>query len=116
MKKDLHAVAMRAIFLIGLTFGLAVPIVVIVYATARIFCVIVRTHRSITSHVSSIGGDAVPVVHMPALTLKSIRSGKNILLMCLAYLILTIPMAVDVFAIVIQKNMHLGMGLLQFGY
>ena len=107
VKTNRHLVAMTAIFLITLILGLAAPVVVIVYATARIFCVIVRTHRNITSQVGSIGGEVVQALNMPALTLKSIRSGKNVLIICLAYLILTIPMAVDVFAIVIQKDMYL---------
>ena len=47
VKKNRHAVAMRAIYLIGLTLGLAAPIVGIVYATARIFCVIVQTHHGV---------------------------------------------------------------------
>ena len=71
--------------------ALAVPLVVIAYATTRIFCAIVRTHLQITAQVRSIGGDNVTVGVTTSLTLQSLRSGRNILLICAAVLVLTIP-------------------------
>ena len=84
VRKDGHSIAIRAIFLIGFTLGHVTPTVVIVYSTARIFCVIVRTHLRITTQVNSVVVELASVRDVPWLTLKSIRSGRNALLMCLA--------------------------------
>ena len=77
----------RTIFVVAV----AIPLVVIAYATTRIFCAIVRTHLQITAQVHSIGGDNVTVGVTTPLTLRSLRSGRNILLICAAVLVLTIP-------------------------
>ena len=82
----------------GLIIGLVVPITVIVYATVRICCVIARTHRQITAQVASIGGEINSAVSVPSSSLKSIRSARNVLLICLAYVVLTIPVAVGILA------------------
>ena len=68
-----------------------VPLIVIVYATTKIFCAIVRTQRQITAQVNSISG---AIENTSSLTLKSIRSGRNVLLICFAFLILTFPFIV----------------------
>ena len=107
VRKDGHSIAIRAIFLIGFTLGQVTTTVVIVYSTARIFCVIVRTHLRITTQVNSVVVELASVRDVPWLTLKSIRSGRNALLMCLAYRLLTSPIAVDVVAVVMRKEMHL---------
>ena len=62
---------------------IAVPVVVLVYATTRIFIVVVRTHASITAHGSS-----------GLVTIKVIRTSKNVLIICFAELVLTIPLMV----------------------
>ena len=54
------------------------PLAVIVYSTGTIFRVIVRTHRQIAAQSFSIAGH-LSVGNIPALTSKSIRSGKNII-------------------------------------
>ena len=64
--------------------GIAVPIVIITCATARIFAVILRTHRQIVSQAQSIGGDQGSVVQATSPTLQSIRSGRNVLIICAA--------------------------------
>jgi len=64
------------------------PVVGQIYSTVRIFFVILRTHRQITMQLTPIGG-SVPSI--PSLTLKTVRSGKNVLIICLALFILTIP-------------------------
>ena len=73
---------------------LILPLSVIVYSTATIFRVIVRTHRQIAAQTNSIGGHIDFVGNIPSLTSKSIRSGRNILIICLAYVVLTIPVAI----------------------
>ena len=67
------------------------PLVAIVYCTTRIFLVILRTHRQITAQVNSIGGENGSQATVPSLTFKSIRSGRNVLIVCLAFIVLTIP-------------------------
>ena len=69
-------------------------LVIIVYATARIFWIVVRVQLQITAHVNSIGGHAGSVVNNASLTLQSIRTGRNVLLVCLGVLVLTIPIVV----------------------
>ena len=69
-------------------------LIIIVYATARIFWIVVRAHLQITAQVNSIGGHAGTVVNNASLTLQSIRSGRNVLLVCLGVLVLTIPIVV----------------------
>ena len=68
---------------------------------------IVRTHLKITAQVNSVVVEIASVRDVPWLTLKSIRSGRNLLLICLAYLFLTIPIAVEMVAVVIRKEMLL---------
>ena len=79
---------MIVVFIIAMVF----PVVILVYATTRIFRAIRRTHRQIAAQVSSIGGENSHVVTInPSLTLKSVRSGRNLLIVCLALVLLTIP-------------------------
>ena len=79
--------AVRLVFMVGL----ALALVGIVYATSRIFCAIVRTHLQITAQVHSMGGHGGTCGPTPSLTLQSVRSGRNILLICAGVLLLTIP-------------------------
>ena len=66
------------------------PVSGLVYSTARIFRAILRTHRQITAQGVSTGGenDNAPI---ESLTMKSIRSGRNVLIVCLALIVLTNP-------------------------
>ncbi len=81
------------------------PLAVIVYSTGTIFRVIVRTHRQIAAQSNSIAGH-LSVGNIPSLTSKSIRSGKNVIIIFLAYLILTIPVAVEVAAVIVGKEKY----------
>ena len=94
-----------AAILFGLIFGILVPLPVIVYTTGTIFRVIVRTHRQIAAQSFSIAGH-LSVGNIPSLTSKSIRSGKNIVIICLAYLILTIPVIIEVAAVIVGKEKY----------
>ena len=80
--------------IIGLVFGIIVPLVTIVYATARIFFAIVRIHLEISTQVHSIGGPNIVAGTSSSLALQSIRSGKNLLLMCMGILVLTTPLTI----------------------
>ena len=91
-----------ALILFQLAVGVILPLAVIVYATATIFRVIVRTHRQIAAQTNSIGGH-VDLGNIPYLTSKSIRSGRNVLIICLAYLVLTIPVAIYLTAASVGK-------------
>ena len=95
------------LLVLGATLGLVAPVIVMVYATSRIICVVVRTHRQAALQVSTIGGDNTLSENVPSVTMKSLRSGKNILLMCLAYVALTIPMLIDVSAAMTGREEYL---------
>ena len=82
------------VFVVAVIIGIVIPVIVILYATARILCVIIRTHLHIASQVSSIGGETGVVANVPSVTLKSLRSSRNVLIICASYVILTIPFAV----------------------
>ena len=73
----------------GAILSLLVPAVAIVYATTKNFCVIFRTHHEMTSQVNSISGYSG---NTHSLNLKAIRSGRNVLLICLAFVIITLPL------------------------
>ena len=85
---------------VGLIIGIALPMVATVYASARIFIVIVKTHLSIRVQVNSIGGVDSDASTDHSLTLQSLRSGRNILLICAASLILTLPMIIYALGVV----------------
>ena len=87
-KMSSHAVGPLIVFVI---IAIVCPAVAIIYSTTRIFFAILRTHRQITAQVNSIGGENDAVATIPSLTFKSIRSGRNVLVICLAFLILIIP-------------------------
>ena len=78
----------RVIYLAFLFVGL----IAISYATVKIIHVIFRTHLHMTSQVHSIGGNTAATATDVSLTLMSIRSGRNVIIMCAVTLILTIPM------------------------
>ena len=84
---------------LGVIIGFLVPTVAIVYATTKIECVIVRTHHQITSQVNPIRGSSG---NTSSLTLKAIRSGRNVLLICLAFLILTLPLGFYFIALTLE--------------
>ena len=71
-----------------------VPLIAITYATVKIVHVIFRTHLDMTSQVHSIGGNAVATATDFSLTMMSIRSGRNVLIVCAVTVILTIPVIV----------------------
>ena len=82
------------LFLFVVLIAFVCPLVAIVYCTTRIFLVILRTHRQITAQVNSIGGENGSQATVPSLTFKAIRSGRNVLIVCLAFILLTIPFCV----------------------
>ena len=95
------------VFVVAVIIGIVIPVIVILYATARILCVIIRTHLHIASQVSSIGGETGVVANVPSVTLKSLRSGRNVLIICASYVILTIPFAVVACATLLGSGTNL---------
>ena len=79
------------LMLVVVIFAILCPVSGLVYSTTRIFRAILRTHRQITAQVVSIGGENDNVAPVESLTMKSIRSGRNVLIVCLALVVLTIP-------------------------
>ena len=79
------------LMLIVVIIGILCPVSGLVLSTTRIFRAILRTHRQITAQVVSIGGENDNVAPVESLTVKSIRSGRNVLIVCLALVVLTIP-------------------------
>ena len=71
---------------------LFVGLIAITYATVNILLVIFRTHLHMTSQVHSIGGNSAVTATDVSLTLMTIRSGRNVLIMCAVTVILTIPL------------------------
>ena len=78
----------RVIYLGFIWIGL----IAISYATVKILHVIFRTHLHMTSQIHSIGGNTATTATDVSLTLMSIRSGRNVIIMLAVTLILTIPM------------------------
>ena len=79
------------LILVVVIIAILCPVSGLVYSTARIFRAILRAHRQITAQVVSIGGEINYVAPIESLTMKSIRSGRNVLIVCLALIVLTIP-------------------------
>ena len=92
------------IFMFFIIAALLCPVVGLVYSTTRIFLAIHRIHRQITAQVISVGGENSHVGTIPSMTLKSIRSGKNVLIVCLAFVVLTIPYDVQAILGVFELN------------
>ena len=67
------------------------PIIVICYATTRIFIVVVRAHSGISAQVHAIDGGTGSA---GLVKLRAIRSARNILVICFASVVLTIPLIV----------------------
>ena len=76
---------------VGLLLFIVFPVITIVYATARIIIVIIRVHYQITMQVNSIGGQSVVTGNSGSLTMQSIRSGRNVLVICAGILVLAMP-------------------------
>jgi len=83
------------------------PVVGLVYSTSRIFLAILRTHRQITAQVISIGGENSHVATVSSSTLKAIQSGRNVLIVCLALVVLTIPYLIQATIGMLKLDKHL---------
>ena len=79
------------------TVLLSIALIGIVCATSRILCAVVRTHIKIRTQVHSIGGQSNAVEGIASLTLRTLRSGLTLLIMCGGVLSLTIPYMVYIF-------------------
>ena len=91
----------------AVVIAIVCPAVALVYSTTRIFFAILRTHREITVQVSSIGRQSDTLATIPSSTFKSIRSGRKVLIMCLAFLMLTFPFAIFCFMLAFHVDNYL---------
>ena len=96
-----------AILIFGVGFVLLLPQVIMVYSTVRIFNAILRTHRQIAALSNSFEGHHDFIGKIPTLTFKSIRSGRNVSIICLVYILLTIPAAVYTIAVITHMENRL---------
>ena len=83
---------------------LFIGLVATTYATVKILLVIFRTHLHTTSQVQSIGGNTVATAGDVSVTLMSIRSGRNVLIMCAVTLLLTIPLMTHAVALTMSRR------------
>ena len=89
--------ASAGILIIVIIIAVVLPVVVLVYSSTRIFVVIIRTHRQIAAQVNLIGGEASSAAGVASLTLKSVRSGRNVLVVSLSFFLMTIPFIIHIF-------------------
>ena len=99
--------ASACILVIDLIIAVVLPVVVLMYSSTRIFVVIIRTHRRIAAQVLSIGGGTVSAADGASLTLMSIRSGRNVLVVSLAFFLLTIPYIIFMLMCAFKLDLHL---------
>ena len=69
----------------------AVPTLILIIATSVMFVVVLRTHKLINTQVQSIGGSSGGAVSAGLVTVQTIRSAKNILIICFVSVALIIP-------------------------
>ena len=74
--------------------GVVLPVSVILYGTLRIFIVVVRTHRHISTQEQSIGLGRNPTGNLGFVTLQAIRSSTHVILICVMSLVLSTPLFV----------------------
>ena len=89
---------------ICLAFGLALPLIVIIVVTSGICFTMVRTHHQLSERTTSTGVHVDFIGKITALTTKSIRSARDVLVISLAYIILTAPVVVSVSAVVFAQT------------
>ena len=98
----------ESIFVMGfIVFGWALPISAILYSTAMIFRAVIRAHVQITAQLNSIGGNISIVGYAHSTAMHSFRSGKNVLVICVVVLILTLPSAISLTMISIEGEEHM---------
>ena len=93
-----------SLMFVVLILGILCPVAGLVYSTIRIFRAILRAHRQITAQVVSIGGEINYVAPIESMTMKSIRSGRNVLIVCLALVVLTIPYFVTTIMTLVESS------------
>ena len=70
-----------------------IPGVVLVYATARIFVVVAHTHAAINRQVHALNPVGLNTASAGLVTLHAIRSARNVLVICIVSVLLTLPMS-----------------------
>ena len=82
--------AISVISLVTYAIVAIVPAAVLVYATARIFIVVARTQRAISNQIHTVDHNYTGSEGL--VTLKAIRSAKNVLIICLVSVLFTLPL------------------------
>ena len=85
---EANNISVSALSLFLYVLSSIVPQMVLLYATVRNFLVVVRAHSHVSAQVQSISGGA-DVSGM--VTLKAIRSARNVLVICFVALALSVP-------------------------
>ena len=92
-----------AIILSFVFFGWTVPVVTIMCATAIIYKSVSRAQRQIAAQIHSIGGIIGLDPPTSPLPLQTIRSGKNVLIICFTVFILSVPAAITLVLISVGR-------------
>ena len=92
-----------------------VPSIALIVTTFMMLVVVTRAHKQIFAQVQSIGSNGV-AVNPGLVTMQAIWSAKNIIIICLVSITLTVPiLAVSVFLHVMENRKYLDNGLFSFG-
>jgi len=73
-----------------LLVGMALPVSLIICGTARMFIVMVRTHRQISALEHSVGGVNNSIGNTGFVTAQAIGSSKNVMTICIVSLLLNL--------------------------
>ena len=82
--------AFSVVSLVTYAFVAIVPAAVLVYATARIFIVVARTQRAISTQIHTVDHNYTGSEGL--VTLQALRSANNVLIICLVPALFTIPL------------------------
>ena len=87
--------SLTAIYLVYFMFAVVVPTVTLVYGTMRIIIVVVRTHRQISALKQSVASGCKVIGNSGYVTAQAVRSSKNVIVICVASLVLNSPLIVS---------------------
>ena len=112
-----------AIMLVMVLIVWIIPVCGLLYCNAILFKAVIRANTQITAQINSIGGRVGAVENNQYVTLHTIRSAKQIFIICFVVLLLTIPAGVVVSMIVTGRETDIpgwakftGMWIFMFNY
>ena len=98
---EAHNRSVSALVLVLYLVSLVCPELVLTYASVRIFVVVARAHSQVSSQVQSISGGADD---SGMVTLKAIRSARNVLVICFVALALSVPFFLHMIIVYILRE------------